>query len=224
MGSGPEDSDEFYLTNRFSMIKAVIFDNDGVISDSEPWHVQSEILTMQKHGIALAPADLRRYTGGTAWDMFEDLIKRYGVDATVEELFRDKEKVLFDLLEKNLKPIHGVIELINRIHQKGLKLAIGSSGHKRLVEFTLNKFRIRDFFDAVVTGQDVAEGKPAPDIYLLAAEKLGMLPSECIVIEDATLGVRAAKAAGMKCIGYDTGKQDLSEADSIVASFEEVEI
>ena len=171
-----------------------------MISDSEPWHVQSEIACMQKHGVSLGPTDFRRYTGGTAWDMFEDLIKRHDLDATVDELFQDKERILFELLEANLKPISGVIDLIKRLKEKGLKLAIGSSGHNRLVDFSLTKFGIKKYFDAIVTGEDVEKGKPAPDIYDYALKAMKLDADECIAFEDSINGIKSSLGANLNTI------------------------
>ena len=208
------------------MIKAAIFDMDGVIVDSEPMHIEAEKRILLKYGVEISADELRTYTGTTAESEFADLIRKYGLKTTVDRLFREKEAVLFDLLEGRTEPTKGVIKLIKSLKQHGLKLAIASSGHRKLVHYFLRKLKIVSLFDSIVCAEDITRSKPDPEIFLKAAKNLSLDPAECVVIEDSTLGVTAAKSAGMKCIAFrnpNSGNQDLSKADLIIDDFRKLD-
>jgi len=204
------------------MIKAVIFDMDGVIVDSEPIHIEAEKQTLLKHGVKITTEELRTYTGTTAEFEFNDLIRKYRLKTTAKTLFDEKEVIMFRLLEERTKPTKGVIDLIKILKQQGFKLGIATSGHRKLAHYYLNRLGIESLFDTVVCAEDITRSKPDPEIFLKAAQKLGIEPAKCVVIEDAKLGTAAAIKAGMKCIGYrnpNSGNQDLSKADWIVTDF-----
>jgi beta-phosphoglucomutase family hydrolase len=204
------------------MIKAVIFDMDGVIVESEPIHVEAETQIMLKHGVRITAEELRGYTGTTAEFEFNDLIRKYKLNTTAETLFNEKEDILFKLLEEKTEPTKGVIDLIKKLKQQGFKLAVATSGHRKLAYYYLRKLGLETFFDTVVCAEDITRSKPDPEIFLKAAQRLGVEPFECIVIEDAKFGVEAAKKAGMKAVGYrnpSSGNQDLSKADWVVSDF-----
>jgi len=209
------------------MIKAVIFDMDGVIVDSEPMHIEAEKRILLRYGVKISTDELRTYTGTTAEFEFTDLIRKYNLNTTVDRLFREKETLLFELLERKTRPTKGVVKLLRSLKQRGLKLAVASSGHRKLVHYFLEKLKIAALFDSVVCAEDVTRSKPDPEIFLKAAKGLRVDPTECIVIEDAKLGVEAAKSAGMKCIGYrnpNSGNQDLSKADLVVDNFTKLDV
>ena len=204
------------------MIKAVIFDLDGVMVDSERVHIEAEKQTMLKYGVRISSEELRRYTGTTARFMFTELVEKYKLNTTFEKIFSEKEEILFKLMEKNVQPTKGIIELLEKLKRENIKLAIASSSHKRLITYVLEKLNIVDLFDSIVSSEDVIYGKPNPEIFLRAANELNVNPVECSVIEDSKLGVEAAKSAGMKCVGYrnpDSGNQDLSKADVVIDNF-----
>jgi beta-phosphoglucomutase family hydrolase len=209
------------------MIKAVIFDMDGVIVDSEPMHIEAEKQTLLKYGVKITTAELRTYTGTTAEFEFNDLIRKYKLNTTANTLFNEKEDILFRLLEERTEPTKGVIDLIKNLKQHGFKLGIATSGHRKLARYYLDKLGIEPLFDTVVCAEDIARSKPDPEIFLKAAQRLGAEPTECIVIEDAKLGIEAATRAGMKCIGYsnpNSGNQDLSKANWVVSDFTKLDL
>jgi beta-phosphoglucomutase family hydrolase len=204
------------------MIRAVIFDMDGVIVESEHIHIEAEQQTMLKHGVHISADELHTYTGTTAEFMFTELIKNYRLNTTFERIFNEKEEILFKLLEKETRPTKGVIELLKKLKRKGIKLAIASSSHRKLIEYILRRLDIEGLFDFVVSAEDIAHSKPNPEIFLKSAWGLKVKPAECLVVEDAKLGIEAAKSAGMKVIGYrnpNSGDQDLSRADMIIHDF-----
>jgi beta-phosphoglucomutase family hydrolase len=209
------------------LIKAVIFDLDGVIAETEHVHIQAEKETMLKHGVKISADELHEYTGTTAKEMFTALIKKYELPTTFEEIFNDKEEIMFKLLEKEVEPTKGVIVLLLKLRQRRIKLGIGSSSHKRLIEYVLKKLNITSLFDAVIGAEDILNSKPNPEIFLTCAKRLHSKPSVCLVVEDSKLGVEAAKNAGMKCLGYrnpNSGNQDLSKADVVISDFSKLNI
>jgi HAD superfamily hydrolase (TIGR01509 family) len=142
-------------------------------------------------------------------------------------MFSEKEEILFRLLYQETRPTKGVIKLLQRLKKRGIKLAIGSSSHKRLITHVLERLNIKTLFDSIVSAEDITNSKPNPEIFLKSAEKLAVSPAECCVVEDAALGIEAAKRAGMKCIGYrnpNSGDQDLSKADISIDDFSRLEI
>lgn len=209
------------------MIKAVIFDLDGVIVESENAHIEAEKQTFLKYGVKISADELHEYTGTTAKVMFTELIRKYKLDVMFEEIFHEKEDIFFELLEKNAEPTRGIITLLRKLKSERIKLAIGSSSTKKQIKYVLKKLGITRLFDSAVGAEDIAHSKPDPEIFLKAAAELNVNPSECLVIEDSKLGVEAAKRAHMKCIGYrnlNSGNQDLSKADVITDDFSKLDI
>lgn len=209
------------------VIKAVIFDLDGVIVESEDAHIEAEKQTFLKYNVLISTEELHRYTGTTAKEMFTQLIAKYKLNTTFEEINNQKEKILFRLLEQDAEPTRGILSFIQELKRRGIRLAVGSSSPRKLVDYVLKKLNITNLFDCIVTAEDVKHSKPSPEIFLQIAEELGLSPSQCLVIEDAKLGVEAAKSAGMKCIGYrnpHSGNQNLSKADTITDAFSKLDI
>jgi len=209
------------------MITAVIFDMDGVIVDSEPIHIEAEKQTLLKYGVKITTEELRTYTGTTAEFEFNDLIRKYKLNTTAKTLFDVKEDIMFRLLEERTEPTKGVIDLIKSLKQQGFKLGIATSGHRKLAHYYADKLGIASFFDAIVCAEDITHSKPDPEIFLKTAQRLGVEPTQCIVIEDAKLGIEAAVKAGMKCVGYsnpNSGNQDLSKADWVVSDFTKLDL
>ncbi len=186
------------------MIRAVIFDMDGVLTDSEPVINEAAIRGLREYGIAPQPADFEPFVG-----MGED---RYigGVAAKHGLVYRPEMKrrvyeIYLDILPGLLRGFPGVHELLADLRQRGLALAVGSSADRIKVEANLRGIGVDlAWFGAVVTGEDVQARKPAPDLFLAAAERLGIPPAQCCVVEDALSGVAAAKAAGMRCAAVAT--------------------
>jgi len=209
------------------MKKAVIFDMDGVIAETEQAHIGAEKQTMLKYGIKISEDELHEYTGTTAKVMFTNLIKKYKLNTTFDRIFKEKEEILFKLLEEDVQPTKGVIALLRNLKKMKIKLAVASSSHKRMIEYVLKKLEIIDLFDSIVGAEDIDRSKPDPEIFLISAKRLNMNPEECTVVEDSKLGVEAAKKAGMKCLGYvnpSSGKQDLSKADLVADDFCKLDI
>ena len=210
------------------MLKAVIFDMDGVLVDSEPLHYEVNRLTMQhEFGKDLDYEYYKQYIGSTVMAMWNKIIKDFSLEGyTAQQLFDISEDVKEKLLEHDGYPeVPGVVSFVKSISAK-YKLAVASSSALANIEKNVKKLGIEGDFDALVTGLSVKNPKPAPDIFLKAAEQLGVKPEECIVVEDSCNGTRAAKAAGMACIGFinpGSGEQDLSAADYLFEAFDNID-
>lgn len=209
-----------------NMINAVIFDMDGVIVDSEPLHFKAEKITMEYYGNEISGEELSNYVGVANPEMWAELKKKYMLTATLDEILEKQFSFKRNLFRSNkLKPIDGISELLQKLRSRGIRIALASSSSRELIELLLDKLGIKASFEVIVSGEEVKHSKPAPDIFLKAAGKLGIEPAYCLVIEDAKHGIKAAKLAGMYCIGFcnpNSGNQDLSLADAVVRSIYEV--
>jgi HAD superfamily hydrolase (TIGR01509 family) len=209
------------------MLKAVIFDMDGVIIDSEPSHLKLENEMYKKLGIEVTGDEHHTFVGATSQYMWGALKNKHKLSQSLEELVKYDRNIFFKYLnsdECEITLIDGVKELIKELHDNGVNLAIASSSPLNVIEAIAKKFQIEEYFKVFVTGDYVKRSKPEPDIFLFASEKLGINPENCLVIEDSHNGVLAAKKAGMKCVGINSGggSQDISMADLVINSFKEV--
>ena len=206
---------------------SIIFDLDGVIIDSEPMHREIEREMLRDRGITLSPAEHRRFTGMAGYDMWKALKGRYHLSESVEALRMEKRKKVqgfLDSMDDSLL-VPGALECIRRLHDCGYPLALASSSGRSYVDHIVERFRIRDSFIVLVTGWDVQRSKPAPDIFKLAADRLGVTPRNCLVIEDSQNGILAARAAGMKVIAYcekSDKVQNVKGADCLVHDMNEI--
>lgn len=212
------------------MVKAVIFDMDGVIIDSEPLHYDFGMKFLKKLGVNMSDEEYYTFIGTTSSYMWSTVKKRYNLKNTVEELIEMERSGFFDFLsspDMTIEPIKYIPELLKSLHENNYKIGLASSSPIKVIEFIMESFKIRNYFDELVTGDFVKRSKPEPDVFLYTADKLGVLPEECVVIEDSHNGVLAAKRAGMKCIAYrnlHSGNQDISKADKIINAFNELDI
>lgn len=205
------------------MFKGVIFDMDGVLIDSQPFHFYVDNMVLKACGVSVDERFVERFAGTCTKDRMPKYIAEFGLDKTDEQMLEVYDKVIkkcFD--EWALVAVAGIPELLTAIREKGLRLAVASSSSMDFITAALKRVELFDFFDEIVSGEHVAAGKPAPDVFLCAAERLGFTTDECVVVEDSSNGVLAAYNAKIKCIGYinvTSGNQDLSKADIITDSF-----
>jgi HAD superfamily hydrolase (TIGR01509 family) len=201
-------------------VRAVIFDMDGVIVDSEPYSIQALIDILRQYGVEPTEDDLRRSYGRRVRDDFIDYFFRYGVTADVDSAIAHKHARYYHLAAGHLQPFPGVMPLLGRLRARGYRMALASSGDRVKVAFGMQALELNGTFEAIVSGDDVPHSKPDPAIYLTAAQRLGVSPTECIAIEDAPAGVEAVKRAGMRCIAVTNSvtREQLHRADLIVDS------
>lgn len=209
------------------MAEAVIFDMDGVLVNSEPYHFEAEEQILAKIGITLTDKEVQSFVGLAMDSMWMRLKESYSLEKSVEELLKEDTEFRVNFFREvgKIKPIDGVRALITDIKSSGLKTAVASSSHPDLIRVILEASDLAEFFPFYLSGFQVKKGKPEPDIFIETARLLGVECSRCVVIEDSLNGVKAAKKAGMKCIGYSnpfSGDQDLSAADIIISNFSEI--
>ena len=198
--------------------RAVIWDMDGVIADTAAYHKQAWQETFQKRGVNFTEDDFK-YSFGRRNDSIIPRILGEGVSQKEIAIIADeKEESLRRIIGQNIKPLPGVIRLIKSLAEAKFKLALASSTPIENIQLLTKSLGIRHYFQSIVADKDVAEGKPSPQVFLLAAQKLGVEPKNCVVIEDAVAGVTAAKRAGMCCIAVTTThpRDSLKEADLIL--------
>lgn len=200
------------------MIRAVIFDLDGVISDTEPLHVRVEHAVLGARGIEVPPGGLAGTQGLRDPDFFARVFHERGVAGDVAAATAAKRRAMLACPPDEITEITGARALIEDLHAHGVRLAVASSSPPAFIAHVLGALKLDRFFDVVASGDDVARGKPAPDVFLLAAERLGVAPRDCAVIEDSANGMAAARAAGMRCIGLVPGAGGRYEADEVVTS------
>lgn len=210
------------------MIKAIIFDMDGVIIDSEPFHFESDQLTMKSFGIDVSHEELNKYVGVANPIMWAELKEKYNLASSVDQLLEKQDYYINFLMgNRQLEPVDGIPELLAEAKKAGMKIGLASSSGRSFIEMILAKLGIIHYFEVIVSGEEVKNSKPAPDIFLKAAEKLKVSPKDCLVIEDSQHGVKAAIVAGMICIGFDnpnSGVQDLSPAHTVVSSITQIDL
>ena len=210
------------------MLKAIIFDMDGVGVDSEPLHYEVNRKTMQEYfGEDLDYEYYKQYVGSTVMAMWTKIIKDFGLlGYTAEGLFQLSEQIKEKIVsDKGYPVIPGVVDFVKMLSSK-YKLAVASSSALKNIENNVQRLGLEEDFHKLVTGLSVSNPKPAPDVFLKAAEELRVKPEECIVIEDSCNGVKAAVAAGMACLGFinpSSGNQDLSQADYLFESFNSID-
>ncbi|MCI6085943.1 HAD family hydrolase [Selenomonas sp.] len=209
--------------------KAFIFDMDGVIIDSEPLHSRVKMETFAHFGLPFDEDELDQYMGRTSAAIFSDVLAReHRTDITVQEITNYKHAHYLELaLSGVLQAVPGSLDLIRRLREAGVPLALATSSWRRVVDAVLVQFGLTDTFQSVISGSELPKSKPDPAIYRLSAEALDVSPCDCVVLEDTAAGVAAAKGAGMYCIGFrspHSGVQDLSRADEIVDDLAAVDI
>ncbi|PWT71597.1 MAG: phosphatase [Bacteroidetes bacterium] len=209
------------------MNDTVIFDLDGVIIDSEPIHFQIEQQMFRELNIDISFSEHSSFVGTSSQNMWESIVNKHHLTWQPGELVKKNHQRYMDYLQGNrLGPIEGIEELIRALYEDNLQLLVASSSPKAVIEIVLQKFDFRNYFKALVSGTDLPHSKPHPDIFLKAAQLTGSAQGKCVVIEDSENGVAAARAAGMKCIGFlnpNSGQQDLGRAHIIIKSFKELD-
>jgi beta-phosphoglucomutase len=208
-------------------MRAIIFDFDGVIVDSETYWDAETIHVYQQMFLDWTDADDRRLKGRNVHDIYDMLAGEYGFTMPKEEYMRRLNAFALGIYETRTQLLDGVTELVKLVKGRGLPSAIASSSEREWIDIALKRLGMVGVFQPIVTARDVGIGKPDPAVYLEAARRLGVPPADCLAIEDSPNGIKAAKAAGMYCIGlrHLDGKypDPLSEADKVVTSLREID-
>jgi beta-phosphoglucomutase family hydrolase len=196
----------------------VIFDLDGVLVDSSRLHRESWDVMGKEYGFEMTDELFWKTFGMPNRQILPLLLGRVPDEAEMQKLSDRKEEIYRHLARGRIRPLPGAVELVRAVAADGFRVALGSSTPWSNIDVVLEALGIRDCFEHIVCSDDVTHGKPHPEVFLKAADKLGLPPKKCVVIEDAVVGVQAAKAAGARCLAVTTTHpaEALSEADRVV--------
>jgi beta-phosphoglucomutase len=209
------------------MIKGILFDMDGVLVDSESFICEAAIQMFAEQCIYAEAEDFLPFVGAGENKYIGGVAEKYGLTLNIERAKARTYEIYKEKVKGKLAPLHGVKDFIATCRSKGLKLAVATSADKTKMEINLKEIGIpASTFDATIDGLEVENKKPDPEIFLKAASKLGLKPEECLVIEDAVNGIKAAKAAGCQCLGLTTSFPAalLKEADWIAKDLSRVPV
>ena len=210
-----------------TMLKAILFDMDGVIVDTEPLHHKAYHKMFDDYKMPVTTAFYENLTGKSTKNVCNILMETFNPEATALELElckRSHFNNLFDF-DESLKLLPGVLELIKNYHKNGLTLVLASSASMGTIEKVFTRFNLDQYFVAKLSGADLKASKPHPEIFEKAAKAANQNPENCIVIEDSTNGIKAAKSANIFCIGYNSlnsKNQDYTKSDLVITNFNEI--
>ena len=212
-------------------LEAAIFDFDETMIDLERQHTAAYERLCEAMGCQYSdlPEESRGFSGRRVIDDISEMRELFGWTRPMEELLAERQRYFDEeIASSHLELMPGVERVVRALHARGLLLAVASSAVRDSIETILQRFDLLPLFEAIVDGSEVTRGKPDPEAYIVAAGRLGVDPARCVVFEDSEVGVRAAKAAGMFCIAVRNPRaqtfQDLTSADVVVSSFEEVHL
>jgi len=209
-----------------SKLKAVIWDMDGVIADTAPYHLKAWQEVFRKRGVKFTEEDFRRYFGQRNDTIIRTTLGEGISQSEIDVIASEKEENYRQRVRQNIRPLPGAIKLIKSLKEHGFSMALASSAPVENIQLVMRGLGIEDSFHAIVSGREVKEDNPSPQGFLLAAQKLGVKPENCIVIEDALAGITAAKRGGMHCLAVTNThpRLSLAEADLIVDTLEAVSV
>jgi HAD superfamily hydrolase (TIGR01509 family) len=203
------------------VIRAVVFDMDGLLIDSEPLAKEAWVKAARRHGGSLEPALFGRMLGRRQVECAALVCQELGLPVSAEALCRERNDLFMTMLPGRVTPMPGAAELLETLDARRVPRALATSGERRYVTAVLRELKLEDAFGARVVAEDVTRGKPFPDVYKLAAARLSVAPGDCLVLEDAPNGIAAARAAGMSCVAVPnayTRSLDISAADACLPS------
>lgn len=198
--------------------RAIIFDMDGVLTDSEPLINEAAVAMFRERGVAVAPEDFLPFVGTGENRYIGGVAEKHGVSLDLEAAKRRTYEIYLALVPTRLRAFPGAVEKAREWRTRGLQLAVASSADRVKIDANLEKIGLPSaWWDAVVSAEDAVHKKPAPDLFLAAARRLGLEPAACMVIEDAVNGIQAARAAGMRCIAVAQtfAREKLAAADLV---------
>ena len=208
-------------------IKAIIFDLDGVLVDSEPFHVKVEKRLFNRFQLSISDEEHAAYMGKAPDVMWSEIINNKNLSLTVDKMIElnSEESRKYFLSLPQIDPISGVINLLEELNDNDIPMAVASSSDRETIDIIMDKSGLGGYFQHVISSDQIGKSKPEPDIFLYTAKLLGVVPESCIVIEDSTNGIKAAKSANMYCVAFNgasSDNQDQSMADIRIETFSEL--
>ncbi len=199
-------------------LRAVVFDLDGVIWDGEPLYHEAFNVVLGPYGYAVTEEEYGRIIGLSVEAAWDQVRERFSLTERPTVFYRAYNEAVLDLLKQPAEPLPGVREVLDELKRRGIPVGLASASLRQWVDATLAGLRLEGAFDATVSASEVQRSKPAPDLYLAAAGRLGVPPEECLAVEDTAAGIASAKAAGMfaaQIRAASTALPPLSEADVV---------
>lgn len=206
-------------------ISAVLWDMDGTLTDSEPLHFLAYKRWLAQYHVAFTESDYRQFLGATDLALCQMLIDKHKLPVMPGKMCAEKEELYAEIVRDQVELLPGVLKLLEALKAHQVSNAVASSATMAAIELMLVSLKIKDYFQVIASGEEVANSKPAPDVFLLASDRLKVAPRNCLVVEDSINGIRAAKAAGMHCLAVPcqwTRYQDQSSADFRLGSLDEL--
>lgn len=206
------------------MIKAVIFDMDGVLVDSEPFHIEIEKRQFILNQVSISDEEHHQFMGIATDVMWKTIVQKYDLKLPAETLIEQNrtESIRFFSEVSEIPVMPGLVELLEKLKTNNYLLAVASSSFPEIIELILERTGLKKYFQVIVSSQEAGKSKPEPDVFLLAAQKLGVDPSDCLVVEDSANGIKAAQSAGMQCVAYQcsgANPQSQKEAETVVQNY-----
>jgi HAD superfamily hydrolase (TIGR01509 family) len=207
--------------------RAVVFDLDGVLWDGEPLYHEAFNVVLKPYGHVVSSEEYTEIIGQSVEAAWEWVLDRYNITEAPGRFYREYDTAVIELMRRPVEPLPGVRELIGELKARSLPVGLASASLRNWVDATLAGLGLEGQFDTTVTASEVEHSKPAPDLYLRAADNLGVDPKLCVAVEDTRAGVRAAKAAGMYAVqvrAASTALDPIPEADAVIVDYTEFDL
>jgi len=206
------------------MIEAIIFDMDGTLVDTEPFNTEIEKRLFKLNKIEISEEEHQKYIGVASDAMWREIAEQQQLQIPVSELIEQNHKEsLRYLSEVELIPIMpGLVDILEKLQAKKYPMAVASSSTPEIIDLILNRTNLKKYFQVILSAEEAGKSKPEPDVFLLAAEKLGIKPVNCLVVEDSENGIKSAQAAGMTCVAYQGSGADprkQKEAEAVIQNY-----
>lgn len=196
-------------------IRAVTFDLDGLMFNSEQLYQEVDRQLLERRGKETSVELLDQMMGRKSNDALQLMIDWYDLSVTVEELFAESREIMKHLLEEQLEPMPGLLDLLCSLEAAGIPKGIATSSRRQHAEHSLGRFDFQPRFEFLLTSEDVEDGKPHPDVYLMAAERHGVEPAEMLILEDSHIGSRAGVASGAYTVAVPSGRSHAHSFDGV---------
>ena len=210
------------------MIEAIIFDMDGTLVDTEPFNTEIERRQFRLNKIVISEENHQKYLGVASDAMWKEIAEQHNLRIPVEELIEQNhlESIRYFTEIEKIPVMPGLVDLLEKLQDKKYPMAVASSSTPEIIDLILDKTNLKNYFQVIVSAEQAGKSKPEPDVFILAAEKLGIQPANCLVVEDSENGIKAALAAGMTCVAYQSpgaDPQKQKEADAVIQNYPQLE-